>query len=110
MFGTKAARRSRTSKQVQNWVDGGMGFVRDGAKHPATWGAALWVALAALVGYSKYRNRDDGAANKRTTRTAAAKTAPAHTRRARSRAKPALAALRAKRKSRTAAKAAELDE
>src|SRR5258705_5153917 len=89
MFGTKAAYGSRTSKQVQNWVDDGMDLLGDGAKHPAMWGAALSVALAALVGYSAYRNRDDGAANGRTSRVAAAKTALARTRKARRRAKPA---------------------
>ena len=101
MFGTKAARGSRTSKQVQNWVDDGMHLVRDGAKHPAMWGAALSVALAALVGYSAYRGREDSTAGRRTSRTAAAKTAPPRTRKSQT---------RARRKPRTPAKTKTLDE
>jgi len=83
MFGNKAARGRKTSKQVQHWVDEGMELVRDGAKYPAMWGAALSVALATLVGYSAYRHRDDTGKSRRAQRTVAAKTAPVRTRKSR---------------------------
>ena len=83
MFGNKAARGRKTSKQVQHWVDEGMELVRDGAKHPAMWGAALSVALATLVGYSAYRYRDDAGNSRRAPRTVAAKTAPVRARKSR---------------------------
>ena len=83
MFGNKAARGRKTSKQVQHWVDEGMELVRDGAKHPAMWGAALSVALATLVGYSAYRSHGNGGNGKSAPRTVAAKTATSRARKSR---------------------------
>ena len=34
-------------------------MVRDNAKQPAMWGAALSVAVCALMGYTAYKNRDE---------------------------------------------------
>jgi hypothetical protein len=60
MFGNHAARRRRSaSYRVQNWVDEGMDMVRDQAKQPAMWGAALSVAVCALMGYTAYKNREE---------------------------------------------------
>ena len=60
MFGNLAARRRRSASQrVQNWVDEGMEMVRDRAKQPAMWGAALSVAVCALMGYTAYKNREE---------------------------------------------------
>jgi glutathione S-transferase len=56
MFGNH--RKRGVSHRVQNWVDEGMEMVRDHAKQPAIWGAALSVAACALLGFA-YRNRDE---------------------------------------------------
>jgi len=105
MFGMKARGRN-TTKQVQSWVDDGMELMRDGAKQPMMWGAALSVALAALVGYSAYRQRDNDAAPRRTPRSAPAKTMAARTRKAGRRVKPTASGRRGRRKT----SAAKLDE
>lgn len=72
MFGIKAARGRSTSKRVQNWVDDGMDLIRDSAKRPAMWGAAVSVALAALAGFAAYHNSDESGG--RRTRSALART------------------------------------
>src|SRR5258706_16204318 len=101
MFGTQLDRaRHGVSQQVQDWVDDGMELIRDGAKEPVMWGAALSVAVAALAGYAAYRNRESGSNGARSLRRAAAKILPARARKeARKHLKAAARTMRAKKKS-----------
>ena len=101
MFGRQLGRaRHGVSQQVQDWVDDGMELIRDGAKEPVMWGAALSVALAALVGYAAYRNRESGSNGAKASRRAAMKTLPARTRKAARRPIKAVArTIAAKKKS-----------
>ncbi len=101
MFGTQLDRaRHGVSQQVQDWVDDGIELIRDGAKEPVMWGAALSVALAALVGYAAYRNREPGSNGARSLRRAAAKILPARARKgSRRRIKSAAGTVSQKKKS-----------
>src|SRR5258706_8020245 len=101
MFGTQLDRaRHGVSQQVQDWVDDGMELIRDGAKEPVMWGAALSVALAALVGYAAYRNRESGSNGAKASRRAVAKILPARARKAaRRRIKSAVRTVSQKKKS-----------
>jgi len=72
MFGKQVGRtRHGVSRQVQDWVDDGMGLIRDGAKKPMMWGA-LSVALAALAGFVAYRKQEPDSNGAKTPRRAAA--------------------------------------
>lgn len=101
MFGRQLGRaRHGVSQQVQDWVDDGMELIRDGAKEPVMWGAALSVALAALVGYAAYRKREPASNGARSPRWLAAKILPARARKAtRRRIKSAVRTVSQKKKS-----------
>jgi hypothetical protein len=101
MFGKQVGRaRHGVSRQVQDWVDDGMGLIRDGAKKPMMWGAALSVALAALAGFAAYRKQEPGSNGAKAPRRAAAKILPATARKAtRKRLKAAARTIAAKKKS-----------
>jgi hypothetical protein len=100
MFGKQIGRaRHGISHQVQDWVDDGMELIRDGAKEPVMWGAALSVAVAAFVGYAAYRNREPGSNGAKASRRAVAKVLPARARKAdRRRIKSAARTIGAKKK------------
>lgn len=102
MFGKQLGRARQGVTQVQDWVDDGMGLIRDGAKEPMMWGAALSVAVAALAGYAAYRNREPGSNGAKAPRRAAAKILPARARKAARRPiKAAARTIGAKKKSAT---------